>query len=206
MCSIRLTVGRSVVTSISSAAEGVLRVANDESLSPEDDDEDDVEYRPSTRPERHHAPTRWRGTSPAFSARHLRRGATAPAAKMTSRADTEDLSLPPPRDDDDGASSCGSPAPPAAAAAVIASDDDDDDAAAAVVAADADEQPPSAPVVPPSGVVTLATTGEAGDGTGGSDAAPRPPLAMLPSIHVACSRTAASPLDSSDTIMGTASA
>jgi hypothetical protein len=40
----------------------------------------------------------------------------------------------------------------------------------------------------------------------GNDADPSPPLAILPNIHIACSRTNESALDSSDTIIGTASA
>jgi hypothetical protein len=187
MCSIRLTVGRSVVTSISSAAEDVLRVTDDKSFSPEDED-DDVEYRPSTRPERHHAPTRWRGTSPALLLKHRRRGATPPAAKITSRADKDDLSLPLPRDDDGVSSYVSIPPPPAD----VASNDAD--------------KAPSAAVVTPSVAVVVVLAAEADEAAGGNDAAPRPPLAMLPSIHIACSRTAPSSLDNNDTIVGTASA
>lgn len=82
--------------SISSAANGFLVTEDDEvSFSfVEDDVDDELEYRPSTRLERHHAPTRWRGILCGLSDRHLSIGSIPPAVKITSRAEMADLSLP----------------------------------------------------------------------------------------------------------------
>lgn len=82
--------------SISSAANGFLPAEDDEvSFSfVEDDVDDELEYRPSTRLERHHAPTRWRGILCGLSDRHFSIGSIPPAVKITSRAEMVDLSLP----------------------------------------------------------------------------------------------------------------
>ena len=82
--------------SISSAANGFLPAEDDEvSFSfVEDDVDDELEYRPSTRLERHHAPTRWRGILCGLSDRHFSIGSIPPAVKITSRAEMADLSLP----------------------------------------------------------------------------------------------------------------
>lgn len=83
--------------SISSAARGFLPAEEDDEVSfsfVEDDVDDELEYRPSTRLERHHAPTRWRGILCGLSDRHFSIGSIPPAVKITSRAEIVDLSLP----------------------------------------------------------------------------------------------------------------
>mmetsp|Transcript_43910 Transcript_43910/g.93419 ORF Transcript_43910/g.93419 Transcript_43910/m.93419 type:complete len:215 (+) Transcript_43910:1968-2612(+) len=181
----RRIVGSRARTSTSS---GRLLRPEDEVPPPSllDDDDEEVEYRPSTRLDRHHAPTRWRGILLGWSARHFRSGPSAPAAKMTSRAETESFLLPRESFDDDRRSS------------VCASSDGCEEAEGT-----ATDMDPSSSA--PEFSENILVTSLAASVAGGSVPPPRPLEARLPSIHTACSLTAASLLESRETIMGTAS-
>lgn len=121
----------------------------------------------------------------------------APAAKITSRAEMDDLSL---REVSGGGSSVTS-LPSAKGGDVAAA------AAGTTTDADPSKPPPFALVSDIIFVISAAAAlAAATGGLAGKLAAPKPLDAILPSIQTACSCTAASTLDNKDTIMGTASA
>jgi len=193
--------------SISSAAMG-FRVEDDdvdESFSFADDE---LEYRPSTRLERHHAPTRWRGILCGSLDRHLSSGSIAPDAKITSRTVTEDLSLLLLLRNGTAEERLFS----VSASLVTPSAISNEDTAAVGIATDADPSNPELLLLLFSDIsfVTSAAAARAaaawgGGGVVGNADALNPLDAILPNIHMACSYITLSGLDSNDTIIGTAS-
>ncbi|KAL7554942.1 hypothetical protein ACHAWF_018505 [Thalassiosira exigua] len=203
--SIRRSVGRRSKTSTSPAARPRPPRSESPPLPddpPAEEAEVEEEYRPSTRPERHHAPRRWRGTLAGSSSIRRRRGGTAPERRTASRAETEAGSflLPPPPDPpplplafDEEEEAGGSLPPPSPSSSTLPSPSAGSCSDIAVALSTlASPDPPS-------------SADRAGDAA--IVAPPSPPVATLPSIHAACSTTLGSDESArSDARHGTASA